>query len=336
MSPAQPGARAQWRPSVREGLVKGFANTFCGMTEAVGAAKRPNADHVACWREEAAALMSAERSALSESSKVLGLGVPVLTAAAGVALTAGHPEVLLALPFMLFLLVTYLLQVYGSVAAMGGARLEIERSLAKALDDRFHGAEGHGERYLPPLVYESVFAKHRTADWSQLVNALALTLALVAIGVVCLWWPHVHGPYSAGIRVIAITLTVLAAAATGFAGYGFLTVRKAVQRDMIQRVMPDEKVLWIGRAEYGDAKPRVHGALCVTTAGLLFLPGMVGALKDDPLHMPVQTAAIEKPTNMRSRLKPQRTLQVKLNPEETHLFIVNWPSKVTKKLQKPA
>jgi hypothetical protein len=189
----------------------------------------PDVDRVACWREETAALFKAERDALQESSKVLGVGIPALAAAGGVAISAGHSDALLALPFALLLLVTYLLQVYGDVAAMGGARQQLE----VALECEFNRREGEGsggEGYLSPLVYERFVVECRTKrDPSQWTNAVALIAALLALSIVCLWWPHVPGPHATPIRILAIVLTTLAAIPTVFAGLGVCTMRQHIR-----------------------------------------------------------------------------------------------------------
>lgn len=201
----------------------------------------PDVDRVACWREEAAALFKAERDALQESSKVLGVGIPALAAAGGVAITAGHPYALLALPFALLLLVTYLLQVYGDVAAMGGARQQLEAALEQEFRRR-EGGSMEGERYLSPLVYEQFVVEFRTRkDPSQWTNAVALILALLALSVFSLWWPHVPGPHATLIRILAITLTVLAAIPTVFAGLGVVTMRKHIRRALGYEPPPKQR-----------------------------------------------------------------------------------------------
>jgi hypothetical protein len=117
---------------------------------------------VLAWREEAQALFKAGVSARERADRVIGVGMTGAAAASGVGVANDFVEVLLGVPTVLALLLTYQFSLYADLVAFGTARSRVEAALAARLREEALVAESvgpsrHANRNVSIVLAQALF-----------------------------------------------------------------------------------------------------------------------------------------------------------------------------------
>lgn len=163
-------------------------------------------------REEAATLFATARAHLARSDQLLALAGAAGAAVVGLAIKDGFEQVMLGVPAALFLVLSWVTQVYTDVTVMSIARKRIEDVLEEQLGES-------------ALIYESFAASYRAGPYLRGPLAMAVAVACFAAGVT------VAGAIIAARRaapalVLYSVATAIAFTAAAAAALDFVRVRR--------------------------------------------------------------------------------------------------------------
>ncbi|HET9593330.1 MAG TPA: hypothetical protein VFP17_10475, partial [Solirubrobacterales bacterium] len=125
-----------------------------------------DADRIQTRREEAIAFFHVNQTGRNAVERVVALFFSVAAIAGSVGVAAGTPDVLLPLPALLFLLLSYMFQQYADLTVLGCARRRLEDLVNSELE-----AKG--------LVYETAVAQIRQVN--PLVRSVRLLQGLLGL-----------------------------------------------------------------------------------------------------------------------------------------------------------
>ena len=125
-----------------------------------------NAERIQTRREEAIAFFHVNQTGRNAVERVVALFFSVAAIAGSVGVAAGTPDVLLPLPALLFLLLSYMFQQYADLTVLGCTRRRLEDLVNSEI-----GAKG--------LVYETAVAQIRQVN--PLVRSVRFLQALLGV-----------------------------------------------------------------------------------------------------------------------------------------------------------
>ena len=216
---------------------------------------------IAARFDEAQYLFVSARSHFNRADQVLAVGATGVAAAIGIA--ASHEQfaadVLVGVPPLLLLLMTYILQAYGDVVVMETARARIEQELAKTMGQS-------------PLVYQRWANRRQRRTKTLGVPALwvvvVLGLAAMAIAGGFAAW-DIDG-LAGELAYVAVTLALLAT--TVLSGIDYVMAERVTWENL--REWPAVDPPELDFAAMGTVERRIRG--------ILFGPSQVAAVPEPP------------------------------------------------------
>lgn len=200
-----------------------------------------NPELIETRREEAIAFFHVNQTGRNAIERVVALFFSVAAIAGSVGVAAGTPDVLLPLPALLFLLLSYMFQQYSDLTVLGGARRRIEDLVNEQL-----GAKG--------LVYETAVAQIRQVP--PLVNSVrllqgllgAIVLTATAVALVIAFQDH-----STWIRVAFLLGTAVAIASALYSYAHMLRTPEICAEKLAEQGLDDKRLVWISSNLYDQA-----------------------------------------------------------------------------------
>lgn len=172
----------------------------------------------------------------------MALFFSVAAIAGSVGVAAGTPDVLLPLPALLFLLLSYMFQQYSDLTVLGGAR----RRLEDLVNDEL-GAKG--------LVYETAVAQIRQVKpLVRSVRYLQGLLGVVVIGATVVASVVAFRDHDALIIVGYVTGTTLAAASATYSYLHMLRTPRIAGEQLAKQGLDDERLIWISSELFEEAQ----------------------------------------------------------------------------------
>jgi hypothetical protein len=192
-------------------------------------------------REEAIAFFHVNQTGRNAVERVVALFFSVAAIAGSVGVAAGTPDVLLPLPALLFLLLSYMFQQYSDLTVLGGAR----RRLEDLVNDQL-GEKG--------LVYETAIAQIRQVP--PLANSIRLLqglLGAVVIGATAVATVIAFQDHSALIRVAFLLGTAVAIASALYSYVHMLRTPAICAEKLAKQGLDDDRLVWIPSALFDEA-----------------------------------------------------------------------------------
>ena len=198
-------------------------------------------------REEAIAFFQVNQAGRTAVERVVALFFSVAAIAGSVGVAAQTPEVVLPLPPLLLLLLSYMFQQYGDLTVIGTAR----RHLEDLVNDRV-GGKG--------LIYETAVAQIRQVP--PLSRSMRMLQSLLGLIVLCA---------TVAAAIVAVNdddwrilvgfcgATLLAAIS---ALYSFLHMHQSARQTdlkLAEQGLDDERMIWIPGELYREARSQAPG-----------------------------------------------------------------------------
>lgn len=120
------------------------------------------------WRTEAMALFSTAQSYNARMDQLVAFAVTLMAAAAVLGLKDHREEVLLGVPAVMLLLMTYALQVHTDVRVMGIARRRLEQRLEEELGQ-------------PALIYRLYVEGYRRGTYIRGITGIGIVVLVIAV-----------------------------------------------------------------------------------------------------------------------------------------------------------
>lgn len=193
-------------------------------------------------REEAIAFFHVNQAARNAAERVVTLFFAVAAIAGSVGAAAGTFDVVLPLPPLMLLLLSYMFQQYADLTIIGTAR----RRLEDLVNDQL-GGEG--------LIYETIVAEIRKKP--PLIHSLKLFQVLLGILVVAITVMAVivaitnHDPL---VLVVFGAATTLTAASALYSYLHMLGSEKATTIKLNQQGLGHRRAVWISSNLYAEAR----------------------------------------------------------------------------------
>ena len=204
-------------------------------------------ERVQTRREEAIAFFHVNQTGRNAVERVVALFFSVAAIAASVGVAAGTPDVLLPLPALLFLLLSYMFQQYSDLTVLGNAR----RRLEDLVNDEL-GAKG--------LVYETAVAQIRqVTPLVRSVRYLQGLLGVVVLGATVAASVIAFRDHDALISVGYVVGTLLAAASAGYSYLHMLHTPRIAAEKLAKQGLDDERLVWISSALFEEAQEAAKG-----------------------------------------------------------------------------
>lgn len=222
-------------------------------------------ERVQARREEAVAFFHVNQTGRNAVERVVALFFSVAAIAGSVGVAAGTPDVLLPLPALLFLLLSYMFQQYSDLTVLGSAR----RRLEDLVNDQL-GVKG--------LVYETAVAEIRQVK--PLVHSVRLLQALlgaVVIGATSAAAVVAFHDHSTLIRVAYVAGTALAIGSAGYSYLHMLRTPRITGEKLAEQGLDDERLIWISSDLFDNAQKAARsGELQRQTFERLIRQGLSG------------------------------------------------------------
>jgi hypothetical protein len=198
-------------------------------------------ERVETRREEAIAFFHVNQTGRNAVERVVALFFSVAAIAGSVGVAAGTPDVLLPLPALLFLLLSYMFQQYSDLTVLGGARRRLEDLVNEQL-----GAKA--------LVYETAVAQIRQVP--PLVNSVRLlqgllgviVLAATAVATVVAFDHH-----SALIPVAYLFGTAVAITSALYSYLHMLRTPSICAEKLAEQGLDEDRLIWVSSALFDEA-----------------------------------------------------------------------------------
>jgi hypothetical protein len=201
------------------------------------------AEQVQTRRDEAMAFFHVNQTGRSAIERVVALFFSVAAIAASVGVAAGTPDVLLPLPALLFLLLSYMFQQYSDLTVLGGAR----RRLEDLVNDQLGGVKA--------LIYETAVAQIRQVPpLSRSVRFLQGLLLAVVIGATVVATVIAFRDHSALIRIAYVSATVLAIASAVYSYVHMLRTPSIAAEKLVKQGLDDERLIWVSSDLFDEAR----------------------------------------------------------------------------------
>jgi|GEM_PF-4815350 len=197
-------------------------------------------------REEAIAFFHVNQTGRNAVERVVALFFSVAAIAGSVGVAAGTPDVLLPLPALLLLLLSYMFQQYADLTVLGVARQRLEDLVNDQL-----GAKG--------LIYETAVAQIRQVKpLSNSVRLLQVLLGAVVLGAVVVATVVAFRDNTL-IRVAYVTGTALAAASALYSYVHMLRTAKITRDKLRQKDLEDKRLVWISGDLFAEGQKASKG-----------------------------------------------------------------------------
>lgn len=199
-------------------------------------------------RDEAIAFFQVNQAGRTAVERVVALFFSVAAIAGSVGVAAGTPDVVLPLPALLFLLLSYMFQQYSDLTVLGMAR----RRLEDLVNDQL-GAKG--ELGAKALIYETAVAQIRQVK--PLVHSVRMLqglLGVVVIGATAVATIVALNDHSALIRVGYVVGTILAMASAGYSFFHMRRSAKVAHEKLAEQGLEDERLVWISANLFNEAR----------------------------------------------------------------------------------
>jgi hypothetical protein len=200
------------------------------------------AERVQTRRDEAIAFFHVNQTGRSAIERVVALFFSVAAIAASVGVAAGTPDVLLPLPALLFLLLSYMFQQYSDLTVLGGAR--------RRLEDLVNDQLG-----VKALVYETAVAQIRQVEpLVRSIRFLQGLLAAVVLGAMAVATVVAFRDHSALIRIAYVSGTILAIASALYSYVHVLRTPTIAAKKLAEQGLDDERLIWVSSDLFDEAQ----------------------------------------------------------------------------------
>lgn len=197
-------------------------------------------------RDEAIAFFHVNQTGRTAVERVVALFFSVAAIAGSVGVAAGTPDVLLPLPALLFLLLSYMFQQYADLTVLGGARRRLEDQVNDQL-----GAKG--------LIYETAVAQIRQVKpLSNSMRFLQGLLGAVVIGAAVVA-TVVALEDSTLILVAYLVGTALAIASAVYSYAHMLLTPKITAKKLDEQGLDDRHLVWVSADLFDEAQKAAKG-----------------------------------------------------------------------------
>jgi hypothetical protein len=198
-------------------------------------------ERVQTRREEAIAFFHVNQTGRNAVERVVALFFSVAAIAGSVGVAAGTPDVLLPLPALLFLLLSYMFQQYSDLTVLGVARRRLEDLVNAQIGQK-------------ALIYETAVAQIRQIP--PLVNSVrllqgllgAIVLGATGVAVVVAFRDH-----STLVRVAFVIGTAVAIASAVYSYLHMLRTPPVCAEKLAEQGLDDERLVWIPSALFDQA-----------------------------------------------------------------------------------
>jgi hypothetical protein len=199
-------------------------------------------EQVQTRRDEAIAFFHVNQTGRNAVERVVALFFSVAAIAGSVGVAAGTPDVLLPLPALLFLLLSYMFQQHADLTVLGGAR----RCLEDLVNDQLKAKA---------LIYETVVAQIRQVKpLSNSVRLLQGLLGSVVIGATVVATVVAFRDHSTLIRVAFVLGTALAIASAIYSYLHMLRTPKITSEKLAEQGLDDKHLIWIPADLFEEAR----------------------------------------------------------------------------------
>jgi hypothetical protein len=184
-------------------------------------------------RQEAIAFFQVNQAGRNAVERVVALFFSVAAIAGSVGVAAGTPDVVLPLPSLLFLLLSYMFQQYGDLTVLGTARRHLEDLVNVRV-----GGKG--------LIYETAVAEVRKSAplvWS--VRLLQSLLGVVVIGAFVVGLKVAIDDHEPWILIGFALATTLSAASAGYSYWHMLISGREADKVLSEQGLDDRRAVWI-------------------------------------------------------------------------------------------
>ncbi len=197
-------------------------------------------------REEAIAFFHVNQTGRNAVERVVALFFSVAAIAGSVGVAAGTPDVLLPLPALLLLLLSYMFQQYADLTVLGGARQRLEDLVNHQL-----GAKG--------LIYETAVAQIRQVKpLANSMRFLQVLLGVVVLGATAVATVVAFNDDTL-IRVAYVAGTVLAAASALYSYMHMLLTPRIAGEKLDQQGLEDKRLVWISGDLFAEGQKASKG-----------------------------------------------------------------------------
>jgi hypothetical protein len=204
-------------------------------------------ERVQTRREEAIAFFHVNQTGRNAVERVVALFFSVAAIAGSVGVAAGTPDVLLPLPALLFLLLSYMFQQYSDLTVLGSAR----RRLEDLVNDQL-GVKG--------LLYETAVAQIRQVKpLVHSVRFLQGLLGLVVLGAMTVATVIAFQDHSTLIRAAYVAGTTIAIASAGYSYVHMVRTPRITGEKLAEQGLDDERLVWISSDLFDEAQEAATG-----------------------------------------------------------------------------
>jgi hypothetical protein len=191
-------------------------------------------------QEEAIAFFHVNQAGRSAVERVVALFFSVAAIAGSVGVAAGTPDVLLPLPALLFLLLSYMFQQYSDLTVLGGARRRLEDLVNEHLE-----AKG--------LIYETAVAQIRQVP--PLANSIRLLqglLGVVVLGATGVATVIAFQDHDALIIIGYLLGTVVAMASALYSYLHMLRTPAICAEKLAEQGLDDDRLVWVSSVLFDE------------------------------------------------------------------------------------
>jgi hypothetical protein len=184
-------------------------------------------------RQEAIAFFHVNQAGRTAVERVVALFFSVAAIAGSVGVAADTPEVVLPLPSLLFLLLSYMFQQYADLTVLGTARRRLEELVNYRI-----GGKG--------LIYETAIAEVRKSPpLKRSMRLLQSLLGVVVIGATAVGTIVAVNNHNTPILLGFVAGTILAAGSAGYSYWHMFISGKATRATLAKQGLDDRNAVWL-------------------------------------------------------------------------------------------
>lgn len=199
-------------------------------------------ERVQTRRDEAIAFFQVNQTGRNAVERVVALFFSVAAIAGSVGVAAGTPDVLLPLPALLFLLLSYMFQQYADLTVLGCARRRLEDFVNADLEAK-------------ALIYETAVAQIRQVNpLVRSVRFLQALLGVIVIGALAVATVVAFQDHSTLIRVGFVGGTLLAVLSAAYSYVHMLNTPRIAGEKLAEQGLDDERLVWISSGLFDEAR----------------------------------------------------------------------------------
>jgi hypothetical protein len=214
-------------------------------------------------RQEAIAFFHVNQVGRTAVERVVALFFSVAAIAGSVGVAAGTPDVVLPLPPLLFLLLSYMFQQYADLTVLGIARRRLEE-----LVNRRIGGKG--------LIYETAVAEVRKSPpLKRSVRVLQSLLGVVVVGATAVGAVVAINDHNTSILIGFVAGSALAAGSAGYSYWHMLISGRETRTALAKQGLDDRNAVWLpARLYYEVVKAKHRGEFEQETVERLIRSGI--------------------------------------------------------------